>query len=271
MAESTAQKPIEKLQKQAERQEGVVEKANPVAPPVVTRPVRRYRALIFQGYVVAATVAFAILFFFARTVAYFTFDLTIERALQSIKLDGFDLLMQLVSGLGFNPIVWILCTLIVLYLFIIGLRWEAVMAVFAAGGVSLLGAVVKLVVHRVRPTADLVNVFSKLNDYSFPSGHVLLFTAFLGFFWFMIYTLSPKGWGRTLGLFFFGALVALVGVSRVYLGQHWPSDVVGAYLLGSLWLALTIYVYRWGKPRFFVDQPVAPEVPKTGAATTTTS
>jgi membrane-associated phospholipid phosphatase len=53
----------------------------------------------------------------------------------------------------------------------------------------------------------------------------------------------------------------MMGLSRIYQGQHWFSDVMGAYLLGSLWLALTIRLYRWGKPRYFVDQPVAPEAP----------
>jgi len=58
-----------------------------------------------------------------------------------------------------------------------------------------------------------------------------------------------------------GVMVALIGVSRVYMGQHWASDAVAAYLLGSIWLTLTILVYRWGKPRFFVNQPVAKETP----------
>jgi len=40
--------------------------------------------------------------------------------------------------------------------------------------------------------------------------------------------------------------------------------VTGAYLLGSLWLALTVAIYRWGKTRFFVNQPVAPSQPVSG-------
>ena len=119
-------------------------------------------------------------------------------------------------------------------------------------GVGLLGSLVKEVVQRQRPTPALVNVFSPLSDYSFPSGHVLFFTAFLGFLFFLLYTLTPHSTLRTLGLVIMGALIGLVGVSRVYLGQHWPSDVLGAYLMGSVWLALMIYLYRWGKPRFFV-------------------
>ncbi len=263
MAEATVKKPIEQLHDQAEKVDAAVDRKE-VARQSLTVPylVRQYRALIFQGYVVAAIIAFGVLFFFARTVAYFTFDVTIEQAVQNFKPDGFDFLMRFVSGLGFNPIVYPLCGLVILFLFVTGLRWEAVMLVFAGAGVSLLGAVTKIVVHRQRPTPELVNVFAPLNDYSFPSGHVLLFTAFLGFLFFLIYTLNKHSWGRTLGLIFFGGLVALVGVSRVYLGQHWPSDVIGAYLLGSVWLAITIYVYRWGKPRFFVTQPVAPPAPQ---------
>ena len=233
--------------------EGVIPK-----PEVAPRPVRHYRAWIFQGYVLFAIIAFAVLFFLARQVAYFTFDVTFAKALQSLHSPPLDILMEFVSGLGFNPLVYILAALIVAFVFTVGLRWESVMLVFAAAGVSLLGAAVKIVVHRQRPTSDLVNVFSKLNDYSFPSGHVLLFTAFLGFLLFLIYTLARRSWVRTLGLISIGALVALVGLSRIYLGEHWPSDVIGGYLLGSLWLAATIYVYRWGKPRFFVNQPTAP-------------
>src|SRR5262249_47924490 len=56
-------------------------------------------------------------------------------------------------------------------------------------------------------------------------------------------------------------LIIVMGLSRIYLGHHWFSDVRGASLLGSLWLALTIKFYRWGKELFFRRQPAAPEAP----------
>jgi membrane-associated phospholipid phosphatase len=253
--------PVEQLKEQAKREEPFVEKTTQRAPETATRTVRHYRALLFQIYVLAAVIAFGVLFFFARTTPYFGIDLAVERAVQTIRFGAFDVLMQFVSGLGFNPLAYLLAGLIILYLFVIGLRWEAVMGLFAVLGVALAGMLFKLLVQRERPTPDLVNVFSPLSDYSFPSGHVLAFTAFLGFIWFLLYTIAPHSPRRVLGMVVTGALIALVGISRIYLGQHWPSDVLGAYLFGSVWLAITIYVYRWGKPRFFVRQPAAPEQP----------
>lgn len=205
---------------------------------------RAYRARAFNLYVLFAVIAFAVLFVLVRTTPYFAFDLSIARSIQSLRSAPLDVLMLFISGLGFEPLSYILSGLVILYLFVEGWRWEAGSALFAALGVSIMGLVIKLIVQRARPTPDLLNVFSPLNDYSFPSGHVLFFTAFLGFLWFLLYTHGKPSFPRTLGLVFFALLVALVGVSRVYLGQHWPSDVLGAYLFGSLWLALTLYLYR---------------------------
>src|SRR5262249_572750 len=107
----------------------------------------------------------------------------------------------------------------------------------------------------------LVNVIKQLNDTSFPSGHVLYFVTFFGFMLFLVYTLVKPSWWRTLLMIIFVLLIALIGPSRIYEGQHRASDVVAAYVLGSMWLGASIVAYRWGKPRFFVDQPVAKETP----------
>lgn len=253
------------LKRQAQRQDGLVEKNAPNAPATATKPVRHYRAYLFQIYLLAAVLGFGTLFFLARTNPYFSFDLTIERAVQSLQWSGFGALMWFVTVMGFAPQSYIWAGAIIIALFLMGLRWEALTALFAAGGVSLLGTIIKEFVQRARPTSDLVRVFSIINEYSFPSGHVLFYTAFLGFLAFLLYTLAPRSWLRTLGIIILVTLIVLVGISRIYLGQHWPSDVMGAYLLGSLWLALTVYLYRWGKPRFFVHQRAAPEQPGPGA------
>jgi len=213
-------------------------------PFSVSHWLRAHRAHAFAAYVVIAIIVFAVLLVLARITPYFQFDLRIEQFIQSLASAPMDLLMESISWIGFQPQSIVIAVAIIVCLFVMGWRWEAGMAAFAALGVTILGAGVKLYVQRARPTSDLVHVFTPLNDYSFPSGHVLYFTAFFGFLWFLLYTHAKPSWYRTVGLVIFALLIGLVGVSRIYLGQHWPSDVVGAYLLGSLWLALTIFIYR---------------------------
>ena len=231
------------------------------AEQIVPKPTRRWRARVFQIYLVVATGSFGVLVVLASMVNYFSVDLTITRAVQTINNPWFAGLMWWVSFFGYGPQTEVMVATIALLLFIIGLRWEAVTALVAAGGSAGLGQLIKIVVHRPRPGANLVNVIQQLNSYSFPSGHVLTYTAFFGFLFFLGYTLLKPSLARTALLVISGSLVALIGISRIYVGDHWASDVIGAYLLGSLWLVVCVYIYRWGKTRFFVKQPLAPEKP----------
>ena len=85
----------------------------------------------------------------------------------------------------------------------------------------------------------------------------MYYLGFLGFIGFLVFSLLKPSLKRTLLLVLIGIPVFLIGISRIYLGQHWASDVLGSYLLGTLTLVATIQFYRWGKTRFFVHQPVA--------------
>ena len=231
------------------------------AGAVVGKPWRRYRANIFLAYLVVAVIVFLVLAVLAKTVAYFTFDLSMAQLIQSFHPAWFDVLMRTLTWIGFGPQAYVITLLVLVALFVSGLKWETAVSAISVAGSTALGLALKVLVDRPRPSADLVNVLSQLNDFSFPSGHVLFFTVFFGFQMFMAYTLLKPSWWRSAILLVLGAMVTLVGVSRVYMGQHWPSDVMAAYLLGSVWLTATVLVYRWGKPRFSANQPVARETP----------
>lgn len=253
MAEQASGKSVEKV-KDAAQQAAKKE--------TTSRPRREYRTFLFQVSLFAAIGAFAVLTFMVKTIPSFPIDLAIERALQSINSPIFAVLMDAVSWLGFSPQSYIVAALIVVAIYLLGLQWEAISALVAAILPPLVNVLVKDWIRRPRPTIDLVHVFGVLNSYSFPSGHVMYYVGFFGFLWFLVYTLLKRSWRRTLLLILLGSLIALVGISRIYLGQHWPSDVLGAYLLGGITLVAILQFYRWGKKRFFVHQPVAPEQPK---------
>jgi undecaprenyl-diphosphatase len=218
--------------------------------------VRRWRARLFQGYVVAAILGFAVLFGLAKTFPYFTIDLMLTRGLQSITAPWFAGLMWLISWPGYMPQSIVILLVMVLGIWALRARWVAVCALLAAVGAWAVGDVVKFIVQRPRPTADLVQIAQHLNSYSFPSGHVTQYTALCGFLLFLTFAILKPSFGRGLLVVLLGLLILLIGPSRMYLGAHWASDVVGGYLLGSLWLIVTVWVYRWGGPRFFKsDEP----------------
>jgi len=221
--------------------------------------VRRRKTRLFQLSVGIMLAAFAVLTFLVITVPSFSIDINISRGLQLINNPVFSGLMTFISWVGFSPQSFIASAVIIVILFVLGYRWESAAALVVSVIVPLLNLLIKTLVHRTRPGADLIHVVHVLSDYSFPSGHVMFYTGFLGFICFLTYTLLKPSWIRTLLLIIFGSHIVLIGISRIYLGQHWASDVLGAYLLGGLCLIAGIRFYRWGKTRFFVHQPVAVE------------
>lgn len=218
-----------------------------VEEKLVSRVTRKYRARVFQGYMVLALAGFTALAIAARFVPYFPIDLTITRTIQQFNPLWFDWLMRVITDLGAQPQFSILAALLIIFLLVSRLKWEGISAIFAIVGISIFGSAIKLIVHRARPTTDLVQVFNQLKDFSFPSGHVMSYTAFFGFLWFLSYVLLGHSRLRLVLLITFAMLIILVGPSRIYTGEHWASDVLGAYFFGSLWLAVTIYFYRWRK------------------------
>ncbi len=253
MSELTDKKPVEKIKDTAQQ----AAKAQ-----TTSRPQREYRTLAFQVALFSAIGAFAVLTFIVKTTPLLAWDIKITLAVQAIHAPLFAAAMTIISWPGFPPQSLIISVLIVLIIYLLGLQWEAVAALVAAFLPALVNVVVKDLIRRPRPTVNLVHVFRILNSYSFPSGHVMFYVGFFGFLWFLAFTLLKHSWRRTLLLVVFGALIALVGISRIYEGEHWASDVLGAYLLGGLTLAAILWFYRWGKKRFFVHQPVAPQKPK---------
>jgi len=218
---------------------------------------RRRKALFFLVIIGIILVAFGILTFLIVTVPAFSIDLSITHGLQSITNPVFAGLMTLISWVGYSPQSFIISAVIVIFLFIFGYYWEGTASFVVAVVVPILNLLAKTLIHRPRPSVDLVNIVNQLNGFSFPSGHVMFYTGFMGFICFLTYTLLKPSWIRILLLVIFGSHVLLVGISRIYLGNHWASDVLGAYLLGGACLIASILFYRWGKPRFFPNQPAA--------------
>ncbi len=152
---------------------------------------------------------------------------------QSIKCRFLDLIMPLFTHLaGFVSVVGI-CLFLMLFVPSIP-GTEVLGAVFFA---QLTAQTTKFVIKRVRPHIMLpnVNIFTKLMQYdpSFPSAHTATITALAG----VIAILRPEYENIA------AAVCMLVGISRIYLGQHYPGDVLVGAAIGivSAWLSCQIF------------------------------
>lgn len=190
-------------------------------------------------------IAFAVLALLAHMYAYFSWDLAAARELQTVRWPGFSQFMRLVSVPGNGWIPYALTASTVIAFLALARRSEAAALSLSAGGGELLDRLLKLLIARPRPAPGQVAVFHQMTSESFPSGHVTFYVCYFGFLFFVALALLPRGSiARRLALLFTALPIALVGLSRVYLGEHWPSDVLGAYLFGGLWLAICLDLYR---------------------------
>jgi membrane-associated phospholipid phosphatase len=211
----------------------------------------------------AGLAAFAVLAVLAKANAYFSWDLRVANAVQSISLPGMETLMRVVSLAGNGVTSWAVVVVGVAVFFAFRRRSEAFGLLLSAAGGSALNRVVKYVVARPRPTLEHVRVSGEWANESFPSGHVTFYVCFFGFLFFVAYALLPRGSNVRRAACALAALpVLLVGLSRVYLGAHWPSDTLGAYLFSGLWLAFSLDLYRRWKRRatFHTEEEVKEEV-----------
>jgi undecaprenyl-diphosphatase len=210
----------------------------------------------------AGLAAFAVLAVLAHAYAYFGWDLRLARAIQSFDSPAWAAFMDWVSVFGnrWTPDAIVVATMLAFFAW--RRRSEAAGLLLSTGGGALLGHAFKALVARPRPSAELVGFAYKSSEASFPSGHVIFYVCYFGFLFFVAYALLPRdSSARRAALALTALPVLLVGVSRVYLRAHWPSDVLGAYLLGGVWLAFSLVMYRrWKRRATFHPEEAAAEV-----------
>lgn len=170
------------------------------------------------------------------------FDNQVRNALHTIASPPLTAFLRLVSNAN-GPVAMLLYTLAAAGLFLWrGYRTSAALvAITMFGGVCLDGAL-KLAFHRPRPAPYFG--LPTPGTFSFPSGHSLMSLCFYGVVAYLVsvHVDSPR-WRFTLracGV----VMVLLVGISRIYLGVHYPSDVLAGFAAGLVWLTAIIFAYR---------------------------
>ena len=194
--------------------------------------------------VVPLVLMFLVLAITAHFIPYFSFDLYLTQKIQMVNNSWFHSVMWLISLPGNTNVLPLTLSVVLAVLLLIKHRLGIITSLIGLSIAVSASAMIKILVHRFRPDASLVINYDQLNDMSFPSSHALSYTLILGFLIYLTQKEVKNHWLQKLLTIVFLILIILVGISRIYLGVHWFSDVVGGYLLGAISLHFTICLYR---------------------------
>ena len=188
---------------------------------------------------------FAGLTVYAAGNTYMPFDVSLERSIQAVSwgplvtvFNWFDWLegsRQLYAGIGAIVVVAVI-------------NWKKAPLIAVGAMAGPIYSIVQGIIERPRPSADLVNVIRHTGSFSFPSGHVVFFS------WVLVLLIVCLAVGRLprallAVAWIAAALVLLVDcIGRIYLGEHWPSDVIAGLALGLGWTSLVLSVRLLSNP-----------------------
>ncbi len=170
-------------------------------------------------------------------------DIQISELLQKHHSEFADKLMLTISLFGELPWSLLLVVLVSAIFFTLKLRRESyyILCILLTGLV-ILG--VKNIVNRPRPSADYVRLVEINRFQSFPSGHVMSYIVFFGFMIILMKTIKNVNQKlRNFINFFSIVLIITIPFSRIYLGAHWFTDILGGFLLGLMYLMPLSYFY----------------------------
>jgi undecaprenyl-diphosphatase len=175
----------------------------------------------------------------------FPFDLKVAFALRGENNPAFAAFMTAVSflGDGWMPVLLVFGVAVVCAY---KKRWLEAAFLIATLSSGILAGILKMLVGRQRPPSFTMNpsdIFQSFNQYAYPSGHVLFFVVFFGFVAYLAWKFLA-GWMRWTAISVCAILILLIGTSRIYLGEHWVSDVIGSYIIGTFWLIILILLYQ---------------------------
>ncbi len=172
-----------------------------------------------------------------------TFDSAIIAFFNLIESSGLDVFMIAITELGS---VWFVTAF---SMAVVGFLWfkerdklGILFFLIAVGGGAVLTLLLKSLYARERPS---INPAIDAIGFSFPSGHSMGSVIFYGFVMYLVLRSGKSKVFKGIAISLLGMLIALIGISRIYLSAHYPSDVLAGFTAGAIWLTLSILALEW--------------------------
>ncbi|MBT2662881.1 phosphatase PAP2 family protein [Bacillus sp. ISL-45] len=182
---------------------------------------------------------FIIMSYLVQAEHLMVFDRAVIDAVQGLEAEGLTSAMKFFTYIGSLKLIVILTIPIFLFLFyVLKHRLEILVFLSVVYITPILNRLLKLYFHRARPD------FHRLIDiggYSFPSGHAMNAFSFYSILAFLLWRHVPSRIGRVAVIILSAFMILAIGLSRVYLGVHYPSDIIGGFIASGLWVAAVIW------------------------------
>ncbi|MBM7654526.1 phosphatase PAP2 family protein [Neobacillus cucumis] len=170
------------------------------------------------------------------------FDSTIISYVQGFEAPTLTAVMKFFSFIGGTIPVGVITLLSIFFLYkVLKHRTELIFFIAVIAGANTLFVSLKQLFHRARP--DLHRL-AEASNYSFPSGHATMAFALYGTLTFLLWRHIPTRIGRTILIMISVFMVLAIGISRIYLGVHYPSDIIAGYFISAFWLTFAIGFYQ---------------------------
>jgi undecaprenyl-diphosphatase len=203
--------------------------------------VSAWRSLVL---VFAAVIGFIIAAALAASHERFEGDLWLTGRVQEIDSSAFSHILDWTEDVGDDPIViaiWVAAGGV--FYFLGG--WTPPVLFALAGAGRMINPLLKDLIERPRPSADLVDVSEFPDSFSYPSGHAASAIVLFGLiFYFTQVYVKPLVPRLVLQVSCTWMIVG-VGIERVYVGAHWPSDVIAGFWFGGLVVAANVMLHRY--------------------------
>jgi membrane-associated phospholipid phosphatase len=188
-----------------------------------------------------ACLAISLLLFFSVTLGVVFgvtngLDASVRTAVNAWASPGLTSFFESLTHLGSTAVVYVLTVLISAALWFSGRRPAALHLAVVMLAAAIVNNAVKLSIARVRPEAFFGDLPA---SYSFASGHALFAGCLYGVLGGMLAAAATRGWQRTAILACSLALIGGIGLSRVYLGVHYPTDVIAGFALAAMIVCVT--------------------------------
>lgn len=171
-----------------------------------------------------------------------SFDHTVITFIQGCEASSLTSIMRFFTFIGSYDSMIVIILIVTIFLYIIlKHRLEIILLLTVVISTPILNGLLKQFYHRERPE---LHRLIEIGGYSFPSGHAMMAFAFYGILAFLLWRHIPSFTGRMVLILLSSLFILLIGISRIYLGVHYPSDIIAGYCASGFWLTIMIWVFQ---------------------------